>query len=595
MRLFDRCSSGEMSDLTQCDNLLGILYEGAVPHWATMPPEDVFARYEAIQSQMEHLRIDGQSSAFPPIRSEGWSGVFSTIRVLLRTVRAGQQTVAAPEAALQQSNDGGGSFGRGALHLLTQRQSSSLPQSSAVGATSEMQTAVLTAAAAIDAESRLPVGHRPIFQAVDHVNSISAGVDGTDMARLRAVGAAFENLPQAALQLDNSGGASYNPMASSCMLAVSTALTSSSAVLARAAARAMRAHMARDGPEHAIPEKRKTDTQTVVRLLIRGKPLEVDLKLLYGTDGDLFSVIASSSSQSEWEASLGVLQCLQYTVSLFYSPFLVSGEASNFFGAAYEVARKLRNEEAMPPQFVAAYLKDRTKTLQSLFDDFYRGTALERPRYASSLFYSAESISVLNRVRGDVLRDLQMRVQAGAPALLCQQSPAQPQQSPVVQLAPPPQMPAFAPPPQFMQQQFVPQQQFMPQQQQYAPQQLQPQQLQWPYQPDASPIAPSPKKKRGKKPKAAAASPAVLPAAPAAPAAVRCAMAAGAAQPATRTPAALNAAPLIGGPAHNGPATPGEMRAFTVGNPGRGGGMCFDFWRRGICHRGVGCKYEHAQ
>ena len=88
---------------------------------------------------------------------------------------------------------------------------------------------------------------------------MAAGVDGSDIARLRALGSAFENLPQAALQLENSGGASYNPMASSCMLSVSTALTSSSAVFSRGAAVAMRAHMARDGPEHSISEQRKTE------------------------------------------------------------------------------------------------------------------------------------------------------------------------------------------------------------------------------------------------------------------------------------------------------------------------------------------------
>ena len=210
MRLFERCSSAQMSDLTQLDSLLSILFEGAVPHWATTPPGDAFARYKAVQSQMERLHIDGQLSAFPPIRSDGWAGVFGTMRVLLCTARNAQQIVAAPAAALQQNNDGGGSFGRGALHLLTQR-SSSLTQSSAVGVTSEMQTAVLTAAAAVDAESRLPVDQRPIFQAVHAMNGISAGVDGTDIARLRALGAAFEDLPQAALQLDNLGSASFNP------------------------------------------------------------------------------------------------------------------------------------------------------------------------------------------------------------------------------------------------------------------------------------------------------------------------------------------------------------------------------------------------
>ena len=429
------------------------------------------------------------------------------------------------------------------------------------------------------------------------MNGISAGVDGTDIIRLRSLGAAFNGLPQAALQLDNSaGGASYNPMASSCMLVVSTSITSSSAVFFRGAAVALRAHMARDGPEHSISEQRRTDTQSVIRFLLRGKPLEVDLKLLYGTSGDLFSLIASSSSQSEWEASLSVLQCLQHAVSLFYWPSPLSGETTNFFGRAYEVAKKLHNEERMPPQFVAAYLKDRTKTLESLFADFYRGTVLLRPRYSSSFLDSAESLAVLDRVRGDVLRDLQVRVQANTPALPFQQSPALPQQSPGVHFAPPLQMPAFAPPPQqFMQHQFLPQPQFVMQPQQFAPHQLQ-----FPYQPDASPIAPSLKKKRGKKPKAAAASPAlpaVPPAALAAPAAVRCATAAGAEQPAMQlqqAPAALNAAPTIGGPAHVGPATPGEMRAFTVANPGRGGGKCFDFWRRGICHRGASCRFEHA-
>ena len=518
------------------------------------------------------------------------------MRVLLRT-RNTQQAVAAPAAAPQQNNDGGGSFGRGALHLLSQQRSTSLPQPSAVGVSSEMQTAVLTAAAAVDAESRLPVDQRPIFQAVDRMNSISAGVDGTDIASLRHLGGAFEDLPQAALQLDNSGGASFNPMASSCMLAVSTALTSSSAVFSRGAALALRAHMARDGPEHSVSEQRKTDTQTVVRLLLRGRPLEVDLKLLYGTAGDLFSIIASSSSQSEWEASLGVLQCLHFAVSLFYSPFLVNGDATNFFGKAHDVAKKLHNEERMPPQFVAAYLKDRTKTLQSQFADFYRGTRLVRPRYLSSLFDGPEALAVLDRVRGDVLRDLQMRVQASAPAMPLQQSPAPPE-SPVVQFAPPLQMPAFAPPQQFMQQQFLPQQQFMLQ-----PQQCMPQQLQFPYQPDAPQIAPSPKKKKSRKPKAAAGSPAAArpalcppfnaPAAPAAPTPVRFAACA-AAQPATQVPAALNAAPTIG-PAHIGPATPAEMRAFSVANPGRGAGMCFDFWRRGICHRGNKCRFEHDQ
>eukprot|EP00964_Phaeocystis_antarctica_P165170 scaffold144693_cov175-Phaeocystis_antarctica.AAC.1 len=128
------------------------------------------------------------------------------MRVLLRAVRPTQQTVAGSAAALQQSNDGGGSFGRGALHLLTQRQSSSLPHSSAVGVSSEMQTAVLTAAAAVDAENRLAEGQRPISQAVDAMNGISAGVDGTDIIRLRSLGAAFNGLPQAALQLDNSAG-----------------------------------------------------------------------------------------------------------------------------------------------------------------------------------------------------------------------------------------------------------------------------------------------------------------------------------------------------------------------------------------------------
>tara|TARA_B100000795_G_scaffold182486_1_gene138305 strand:+ start:1073 stop:1294 length:222 start_codon:yes stop_codon:yes gene_type:complete len=73
---------------------------------------------------MEQKQIDGQSSAFPPIRAVGWDGVFSTVRVLLRTARNSQQTSAAPAAALQQTNDvGGGSFGRGALHLLAQQRS----------------------------------------------------------------------------------------------------------------------------------------------------------------------------------------------------------------------------------------------------------------------------------------------------------------------------------------------------------------------------------------------------------------------------------------------------------------------------------------
>ena len=171
-----------------------MLFEGAVPRWAITPPADAFARYEAIQSQMERLQIDGQSSAFPPIRSEGWAGVYGAMRVLLRT-RNTQQVVAAPAAAPQQNNDGGGSFGRGALHLLSQQRSTSLPQPSAVGVSSEMQTAVLTAAAAVDAESRLPVDQRPIFQAVDRMNGISAGVDGTDIARLRHLGGAFEDLP----------------------------------------------------------------------------------------------------------------------------------------------------------------------------------------------------------------------------------------------------------------------------------------------------------------------------------------------------------------------------------------------------------------
>ena len=76
----------------------------------------------------------------------------------------------------------------------------------------------------------------------------------------------------------------------------------------------------------------------------------------------------------------------------------------------------------MPPHFVAAYLKDRTKTLQSQFADFYRGTRLVRPRYSSLLFDSSEALAVLNRVRGDVLGELQMRVQASVPALPPQQS-----------------------------------------------------------------------------------------------------------------------------------------------------------------------------
>jgi len=190
-----------------------------------------------------------------------------------------------------------------------------------------------------------------------------------------------------------------------------------------------------------------------------------------------------------------------------------------------------------------------------------------------------------------VLRDLQLRVQQSAPALSLM---VPPQQSPVVQFSPPLQMPAFVPQQQFMPQQFVPQQQ----------QQFIPQQLQFPWQPDTTPAATSQKKRRARKPRAAAealpASPAVLPAAPAAPAAVRCAMAAQpaaqqpATQPATQRVSALNAAPLIGGPAHVGPATPSEMRAFTIANPGRGGGMCFDFYRRGICHRGEQCRFQHA-
>ena len=224
---------------------------------------------------------------------------------------------------------------------------------------------------------------------------MAAGVDGSDIARLRALGSAFENLPQAALQLENSGGASYNPMASSCMLSVSTALTSSSAVFARGSALALRAYMARDGPEHSVSEQRKTDTQTVIRNLMRGRPLDVDLKLLYGTTGDVFSVIASSSSQSEWEASLGLLQCLHFGVSLFFTPFMVGGEGTNLLGREYEVAKKLYNEERMPPNFVAAYLSDRTKTLQSQFGDVYRGSRLLRPRYSSSLFDSPESQAVL--------------------------------------------------------------------------------------------------------------------------------------------------------------------------------------------------------
>lgn len=578
-----------MVDLTSLDSLLGVLFDGNVPAFAITPPSDEMARFDAIQGEMERLEIDGSAFPFPPVPRLGWAGVFAVMRVLLRQIRsrAPASNSAPPPPDLTPMGDGsfGRDFGRGALHVMAQQQAGS--SSSAATADAPMQTAVLTAAAAVDSEGRLPPDQRVIGLAVNAANVTAAGVDGSVLQPLRALGASMDGLPQALHQLDVSGGAMHNTMASSHMLSVSTALTSVSTVFTRSAARALRDHMARDGPAHCVPEKRKTDTQTVIRYLIRGRPLDVTLQLLYGAGGDLLSGIALSSSLSEWESSLVVLDHLSFAVSLFYQPS--GGEVHNFFSRAREVAKRLCNEESMPAHFVAAYITDRARTLQNDFQDFYRGSRLVRPRYDSSWFTGPEAQSVLARVQGDVLRDLQQRVQQSAPSIAL--APPQLPPAPVAGHLPPPFVPGAPFPP------HVPPWAYSPGWQPHPLQQYQPPP------PGPAPV-PNPKRaaQRSRRKAAAAAAraaaplPAVQAAAPAPVAPPVVAPVAPPAGPVAPRPVpAINVAGVIDGVPHTGPATPLEMRTFTAAHPGtRGIGLCFDFWRRGMCHRGDQCRFQHV-
>jgi hypothetical protein len=559
-RLLARVDGAALADLSFFDDLVGIFADeaGNIPRIARTPPSDIMARIEWLESEFDKVLGPSSSQPGPMPRPANASraAAFAAARSVARLRAPATGSAAASSSGAAQGTAGlrGVRFAGDDLSesmsraQFNQAMASRGSSTSAPVASDVTDPAAKQAAAAIERENLSAAGLRPLYDKTEDLLRASQGLTSsgdasTDRPSVVRLGEVFGQLPQALATLEAADDSQF-AVTSALLSSASSALRSSSLAFTTAAARVLRGKMLVD-PVLPSPE-REVETQRVISLLLRGKPLSITERLLLGK-GSSQDVLAplerEKMSEEEEKAALGhvrdMLSYLSFAVRLFYTP--PPGETDVFDFAADSI-RYYSTLEGAPLADLANAVRTRLHAFEADYSNFLTGLLPAKPRYSRAILKTPEAVKgfedAVEQGRSD-RRWKKSRERFGVGAASSAPAPA-----------PAPAYAARA---------------------QRAPRQPRGQRGGGRGRgggpavavPVAIPFPPGP--------------PPVPPVPPAAPAA------------ATPTPA-VNMTHLIIGEPFQGPATVAEMRAFSDAN----GGRCFNFWRRGSCARGDQCGFSHV-
>ena len=563
--LVSRMEAGALSALGMWDDLCEVLAGNGVPVDARRPAHDVAPRAEFVEERLAALtEFDPATGAIPSalLLDAGpplcWDDVFKVARILQRSRRvtapgsqsAGLGAALAPTASF-------GAFSTRHFLAAQSQAFSNLPQSQ-VGQQHidmSMRNAAHAAAGEVEQEARAPAGApRPLTTALNAALALTAAAATGGTEGVTALGCAVAEMPRNLQVLETMERQGYDPTASPYLSTAAMTLdTISSAFIASAARELLRYEGSFVGPD--VPPERKSTSERVIKMVLRGKPLSVNDALL--TPSAATSLLSAWDSSVDTAASLHsgleILTLLGKVVDLFQR----SPAGANFFHTAAEQVRKWHRAEKIALSILRDFLIGRLRVFEADAVDFYAGRRPLRPWYSADYLTSPAAHDALASLRhapkgiAKAMRDALMGSGSSEVRDAIRQAVAEAQGSSSSAVAPAP-APASAPAP--------------------------------------APAAGNGKSRRPKKKRAAPApAPAAAPASAVAPAV---------------NPPALPPAAAAGVPAVNpnfadtpfaGFATPQEMAAFTAANPvaGHPRGKCFNFWKRGVCRNGAACTFSH--
>ena len=567
--LFSRTTAADRANLGQLDALVkAIAPPEGPPADALQPPLDAMARLEYLDERVGQLISDG-AGPLPPLRSDGWGGVFAAVRVLSRASRS--------SGLSSSSADLSSSHGRYA-----ERHRSAQSQSGAASSTpldDSVATALQSVCCDIDQE-----GHsrnQPLLAAAQAIVPHSTPAD---VAGVQNLGDRLARLPATLQILEAADGRNFATNSSAHMSSVHMNLSRASTRYFEASAKELILHVAHEKTHSMLPE-RKLEVERCLKDLFRGRVSRLSERRLKGEGSDTLFGPLRNGDLTRQQA---VLAWLDYAARLF-----APGLPLSFFAAASTRAATMVNVQHYSYATAASFLERCARSLEETFSRFYSGFDLIRPSYTEKVLNdpaAQQALSELQREHPVAPEQITQAVHAYMGSAMGSAVAQAAAQLPAMQWPPPP-LPGFAPPASGPLPGYVP--------------------ISVPVAPPLVPAAaPAPaatatakppktsKKKKKAAAQAAAAAAAAVPAAvpalvqPAAPVAQPAAAAAAPAAPPTPV---INTVGIMGGVAHAGPASVDVMKAFSAANKAPDGrGRCFKFWRQGVCDRGDRCPFAHV-
>ena len=558
VRLFAECLPHEMSHMASLDDLARILAPvgQSPPAGAFLPADDPMARLEYVEDRLSAIL---PHSTMPPLRAgSGWQGVYQAARSLSR--------VALPSVGA--SADLSSSFGRSAeRHLTAQlnvQAAPFVPPSAAVAQLDPLHAAAIRAAGvAVDQEGVLPLPQRAMSIASTHLSSTIPPGDSIHqpLPAVRGLGSAMANLPASLQIIESANNRNFASTSSAHMIAISSRLNSASSSFYPMAAEQLRQKVGKEPP--ILSDARTAELRNCVSSVLRGKPLSVTELMISGSGG---STLLDPLRAGNVARAKEVMGWMDFIVRLFWPADRIIADdpgGQTFFGIAADRLGSMIDVDKHAPSVVADFVQHRIRAVQDAFRRFYSGELLLRPVYSVSWFSGAGAKAALEEI-------VRMHQASSLPNIASQAADLLRAQGWTAPSAPPPAG-SFASAP--------------------AP---------------ASSVVSKRAAKRARQAQLASSSssssavPSAGPATSAAAPAPAPATAAGAGLPASSAappaPARVMAVnPNIIGTLHVGVASGDLMASFSTANrDAAGNGRCFNFWRRGQCRNGDGCRFSHV-